>query len=86
MKLKFKLQAYQTQAVEAVVDCFKGQPQTTGIQYRADPGRAKAAAQQSLLDDSGFRNSDVALTPAQLLDNIHSVQRHQNLPLSAVVD
>ena len=85
MKLKFKLQAYQTQAVEAVVDCFKGQPQTTGIQYRADPGIAKPRGQQSLLDDSGFRNSDVALTPAQLLDNIHSVQRHQNLPLSAVL-
>lgn len=26
MKLKFKTQAYQTAAVEAVVDCFKGQP------------------------------------------------------------
>ena len=85
MKLKFKIQTYQTQAVEAVVDCFKGQPQTTGIQYRTDPGPAKAAIQQSLLDDSGFRNSDVALAPAQLLDNIHSVQRHQNLPLSAAL-
>jgi len=26
MKLKFKVQAYQTAAVQAVVDCFKGQP------------------------------------------------------------
>lgn len=26
MKLKFKTQAYQTAAVQAVVDCFKGQP------------------------------------------------------------
>ncbi len=85
MKLKFKQQAYQTQAVEAVVDCFKGQPHATGIQYRADPSRIKAAAQQSLLDDSGFRNSDVALTPAQVLDNINSVQRHQNLPLSTAL-
>jgi len=32
MKLKFKQQAYQTQAVESVVDCFAGQPQTSGIQ------------------------------------------------------
>ena len=85
MKLKFKNQTYQTQAVEAVVDCFKGQPPTTGIQYRADPGRTKKTAQQSLLDDSGFRNSDVVLTPAQLLDNIHNVQRHQNLPLSTAL-
>ena len=41
MKLKFKKQAYQTNAVEAVVDCFAGQPPTSGIQYRVDPGRAK---------------------------------------------
>lgn len=26
MKLKFKKQAYQTSAVEAVADCFAGQP------------------------------------------------------------
>lgn len=26
MKLKFKTQAYQTSAVQAVVGCFKGQP------------------------------------------------------------
>ena len=37
MKLKFKKQAYQTLAVESVVDCFKGRPNTTGISYRIDP-------------------------------------------------
>ena len=31
MKLKFKQQAYQTAAVEAVVNCFAGQPHQTGI-------------------------------------------------------
>lgn len=39
MKLKFKKQAH---AVEAVADCFAGQPNTNGIKYRIDPGRAKA--------------------------------------------
>lgn len=40
MKLKFKTQAYQTAAVQAVVDCFKGQPPATAqaISYRIDPG------------------------------------------------
>ncbi len=39
MKLKFKTQAYQTAAVQAVVDCFKGQtPHHGGIRYRQDPG------------------------------------------------
>ena len=42
MKLKFKTQAYQTAAVQAVVDCFKGQPPATAeaISYRIDPGKA----------------------------------------------
>ena len=85
MKLKFKKQAYQTNAVEAVADCFAGQLPTSGIQYRVDPGLAKKGGQQSLLDESGFRNSELALTLPQLLENIHTVQRHQNLPLSAAL-
>ena len=39
MKLKFKKQVYQTHAVEAVADCFVGQPANAGIKYRIDPGR-----------------------------------------------
>ena len=88
MKLKFKKQAYQTHAVEAVADCFAGQPNTNGIKYRVDPGRAKAGGQQSLpeiVDDSGFKNHDVALSADQRLANIHSVQRRQNLPLSTAL-
>ena len=43
MKLKFKTQTYQTAAVQAVVDCFKGQvPHHGGIRYRLDPGAQKA--------------------------------------------
>ena len=38
MKLKFKVQAYQTAAVDAVVECFAGQPRSDGITYRMDPG------------------------------------------------
>ncbi|QPK62907.1 DEAD/DEAH box helicase family protein [Methylomonas sp. LL1] len=85
MKLKFKKQAYQTNAVEAVVNCFAGQPKTEGITFRVDPGRSKNAEQTSLLDDSGFRNNDVALSSSQLLDNVRSVQRSENLPLSEVL-
>ena len=39
MKLKFKVQPYQTNAVNDVVDCFTGQPMTSGLTYRIDPGR-----------------------------------------------
>ncbi len=34
MKLKFKKQAYQTLAVESVVDCFKGRPNTAAIRIK----------------------------------------------------
>ncbi|MGE8402594.1 MAG: type III restriction-modification system endonuclease [Delftia tsuruhatensis] len=90
MKLKFKTQAYQTAAVQAVVDCFKGQvPQHGGIRYRLDPGTRKAApaSPQAALaleaaPEAAFRNADLTLSELALLDNIHAVQRAQNLPLS----
>lgn len=78
MKLKFKVQPYQTQAVNAVVDCFAGQPMSSGITYRIDPGRK---AQTSAFEE-GFKNADLALTELQVLGNIKDIQRRQNLPLS----
>ncbi|MGT9865727.1 type III restriction-modification system endonuclease [Stenotrophomonas maltophilia group sp. P373] len=98
MKLKFKTQAYQTAAVQAVVDCFNGQvPQHGGIRYRLDPGSRKAApaspqgalaleaapeAAAAAEQEAAFRNADLTLSELVLLDNVHAVQRAQNLPLS----
>lgn len=65
MKLKFKIQPYQTSAVEAVVDCFAGQVNTSGIAYRIDPGmdRNKFGQVQVRHDEmQGFKNADVQLT------------------------
>lgn len=78
MKLRFKVQPYQTQAVTAVVDCFAGQPMSNGITYRIDPGRK---AQTSAFEE-GFKNADLALTELKVLANIKDVQRRQDLPLS----
>lgn len=86
MKLKFKTQAYQSAAVQAVVDCFKGQPPATAeaISYRMDPGRAARGQTlgSTLGTDDGFKNADLVLTDSALLDNIQQVQRGQNLPVS----
>lgn len=85
MKLKFKVQPYQTNAVDSVVDCFAGQVNTSGIAYRIDPGVAKSKGgqvQTTLLESQGFKNADLRLTDDQLLKNIQAVQRRQNLPLS----
>ena len=87
MKLKFKTQAYQSAAVQAVVDCFKGQPPASAeaITYRIDPGQTKKGT-EDLFSDSGFKNADLVLTDLALLDNIQQVQRGQNLPVSGSLD
>ncbi|QDW28612.1 restriction endonuclease subunit R [Arthrobacter sp. KBS0702] len=86
MKLQFKVQQYQTEAVDAVVGCFVGQLRDSGVSYRIDPGRREKPAQATLeipgQHDSGLRNAEIALTSAQLLENIQAVQRSRNLPLS----
>lgn len=97
MKLKFKVQPYQTHAVDSLADCFAGQPKSSGVSYRIDPGavpqtltfpqQAPLAGMEpaSAASDAGFRNADLTLSPAQLLENIQAVQRRQNLPLSAAL-
>ena len=100
MKLKFKTQAYQTQAVQAVVDCFKGQPPNhDGVKYRLDLGIKKeepqsvSAAQYSLIeaiaqpipDDVAFKNADIFLNETSLLENIQKIQYHQNLSQSSAL-
>lgn len=95
MKLKFKTQEYQTAAVQAVVDCFKGQaPTHGGIRYRMDPGvqQAQRASPQASLaldpseavadKEAAFCNGGITLSELKLLDNIQQVQRQQNLPVS----
>ncbi len=83
MKLKFKTQAYQTAAVQAVVGCFIGQPPASAgaSTYRIDPGKARMGV-EDLFSEAGFKNADLSLTDAHLLNNIQSLQRMQNLPVS----
>jgi len=91
MKLKFKKQAFQTEAVNSVVGCFAGQPKSDRVIYRIDPGKngnnSNKGQIQSGLDfsQSGFKNRELALTKDQLLANIQTVQQRQNLPQSTAL-
>ena len=88
MKLKFKKQAYQTAAVEAVADCFAGEPLSGSHSYRIDPGRTAASpqARAQIVDEmEGFKNPDLAISSTKLVENIQAVQRRQNLPLSGAL-
>ena len=87
MNIKFKEQDYQTKAVEAVVDCFKGQPKTVGLKYRVDPGVVKREKnRQTSMDElnipEGIKNSKIAIGLSQVLENIQAIQLKNDLPLS----
>lgn len=83
MKIKFKTQAFQTAAVQAVLACFKEQaPATThAIRYRIDPGKEQMPGYA----DEGFKNAELTLSDLALRENIREVQQEQNLPQSAAL-
>ena len=84
MKLKFKQQAFQSQAVESTVDCFEGQVNTSGIKYQIDPGTT--AQQATEMIGTGFKNEDLMISDLDLLKNIQAVQKRQNLPVSTKLE
>ena len=92
MKFNFKIQQYQTDAVEAVINVFGGQGFHKNGGYIRDLGtlERQTAVQTSLLnedetdiyDDTGFKNDEIDLTDTQLLTNIQKLQRDNNIKVS----
>jgi type III restriction enzyme len=76
MRLQFKLQRYQTEAVEAVAGCFAGQ---AAAGHWPGHDRPPPFGQGS----GRGANPQLTLTPARLLANIQAVQRARGLPVSA---
>ena len=85
MKFKFKIQQYQTDAVERTVEVFAGQPTMDNLTYRRDLGKQSANRQTSIYDadiETGYRNSEVQLTSKELLANIRKAQVQGDIKLS----
>ena len=91
MKFKFKIQEYQTDAVDAVVKVFNGQPHYDKISYIRDLGKPQHNQQIALhIDDddidlqseTGYKNESIELTDTQLLDNIRAIQSENNIKVS----
>ena len=73
MKFKFKIQQYQTEAVENTVNVFAGQPAQQGQKgYRIDIGDKNAIGFSEF--ESGYSNGEIVLTNEQILDNIRDIQ------------
>lgn len=72
MKLQFKKQQFQLDAVNAIVELFQGQTKQTGIRYMADPGRQKSDEVDLVLD--AYRNASIQLDQEAIRRNVHAVQ------------
>lgn len=75
MKLKFKNQEFQTDAVNSVVDLFLGQEKTKGTFSVDNDGM------DNFLGSMGVGNA-LLIDYKTLADNMHAVQRRNNLPLT----
>ena len=75
MKLKFKHQQFQTDAVHAVADLFKGQPR------RQDTFTITNERQLSLDAGLGFRNA-LTIPDERIFANMQDVQRRFSLPVT----
>ena len=83
MKFNFKIQQYQTDAVDNTVAVFAGQPSRGGFQYKRDIGKKKKDLFSDTEDYTGFRNNDIELTDQELFANIKGLQDRNDIPLSA---
>ena len=98
MKFNFKIQQYQTDAVDSVINVFRGQPFSNPVNYRRDIGKKKSAVTYSQVsfvggeqeqfyftddfDDAGFKNEKLLLLDVELLSNIKEVQQNNNVKIS----
>ena len=85
MKFKFKIQQYQSDAVESVVRVFAGQGLHDSVSYIRDKGKAQTiqvTMDDDLLGDSGYKNEEIYLTDDQLLSNIQQLQNENNIKQS----
>lgn len=89
MKLQFKEQVFQIQAVEAVVKCFDGQTlksnsftleKTAEILRKAkEQAKGVATLDFSVEELIGYRNSAIQITSEQVFENVVGVQREHYL-------
>ena len=80
MKFNFKIQQYQTDAVDSVVNCFKGQPYIDNVSYRRDIGNKREVQTYSQMS---FVNNDEQETLDFTDDFDESGFKNENLLISS---
>ncbi len=78
MKFRYTIQQYQTDAVNSVVNVFKGQQKTDDSTYIRDKGNRRKDVnlfeKEPVEGNLGYANEPVQLDANQLLKNIHTIQ------------
>ena len=98
MKFRFKIQQYQTDAVDSVVRVFDGQHYSDGVSYIRDLGEQEPVMPpqngqlsmfpdpqltfDDVLDDTGYKNENLRLNADELLQNVRTIQSENNIRLS----
>lgn len=93
MKFNFKIQDYQTDAVESVARIFNGQGYHAHTSYIRDQGKVDKKPQQTAFATqneegeesgaTGFKNEALELSDEQLFNNICDTQRLNNIKQSS---
>lgn len=96
MKLQFKEQGFQVQAVNAVVACFDGQPLKTNrftlerskelIRKARQAAAGAVEIDYSIEEEIGYRNSAIQILENQVLTNIQEVQKRNDLHKSQQIE
>ncbi len=84
MKLRFKHQKFQEDAVRATCDVFTGQVNSTH-RFLADQGNVSGWYAEHI-KNIGFGNADISLQDAQLIKNLHEVQGQQNIARNSKIE
>ena len=84
MKLRFKHQRFQEDAVKATCDIFTGQIKSDH-RFLMDQGDTDGTM-FAQLEQAGFGNTDISLQDAQLIKNLHEVQGLQNISRNTKIE
>lgn len=83
MKFKFKIQPYQTDAVNCIARVFDGEPCVDKTQYRRDLGKQKnSQATLQLESEEGYCNHSLVIGDNALLENIRQLQLENDIKKS----
>lgn len=98
MKLQFKQQQFQKDAVQSVVNCFEGQPLKTNRftlerskeiirkAKQSATGDTQTKFETDVLEDIGYRNSPIQISEQHILENIRKIQTAGEIHKSTAIE